>query len=872
MPLFPNLKAISFNEFRPFQDHSNGHTTLHLPVECYELRRLAAIEFKGRSTINVERELPRIAELPDLRYLIFTASNPGDFPRNIHDLKNLRGISFGYDASLAGVKVPSTLEEIEIVSVNDSARVEEALQMIANPKTVKELGLSYFKIGQGVNNSIKFPMLRSVYLYANKIQDLGSFLSSFRGSRHLRNLHVERGSIVSISSALYSFPALRYLTVFNTRGGVTIPDGISKLKNLVHLNLSSNERVAIPKDLCQLGNLGRLDLSYSGMAELPKDVGQLSNLTDLKLEGNRIAMLPNSVADLRKLKNLDLHANPLVQLPSLGSLTMLDSLDLSYCNLIMLPEDIGDMKNLRYLSVENNFLKQLPSSIMQLKNLHKLVLAYNLLAELSEDIGLLEELENLDVSVNHLKQLPASIGSLKRLKTLNVSHNLLTTMPDEIGTLSSLEYLQAQNNVPTHHSLYDGSRKIYRKDDPKTDREVFVSSLNSFPKDLSSWSNMKSINLSHNDFSSFDVMKALLTIPAKGFNIDLSNAHVRTLPDSGWDNFLVTALRLNGNQIDTLPEDIVSAPILSVLNLQNNNLPKTPKNYNTHAGKRNEVLLYFEQVGLLHEEELPKNNDMAVALMEKSYQYFLYDKDYRSSLEMYQKALRFDPDVVLRSLDVRNLGEAYYHMQHYREAIHYLTRAIQQDTVGPVRIMNFVVPDFEYRAKSYLALQDTSSALQDYLELAQRFDRAYWTHIGMLYQQMSLKNSASEAYQRVIDYYQTQIDHPDVNKDQKELAMLCIMETYILSHKYDAAGQYAKAIDGKFTEENLLPIFDYLKAVTDLALGKQTDFSPALFKGKVSRRWGYDLLLSWLKTAKLEDSKSSLINDMTATMLAKRTK
>ncbi|KGE13972.1 hypothetical protein [Sphingobacterium deserti] len=873
LPLFPNLTSISFDEYQLFQKDSTTEVTSVLPEDFYALHKLVAIEFKGPSTINIEHELTRISALPNLRYLFFTASGQRHLPKNINICKGLKGISFSLNKSTLGMKLPKGLEEIDIASLpSDDSNLEAALRLISNQRKVKQLQLSYFSVDKNFKSLVKFPKLTHLYLYSNQIQDLGALLANFKSSRHLRSLKVESGEIASISGAVYDFRNLRYLKISNTRGGVIMPVGISKLRHLVNLKLSSNGKMEIPADLCKLESLKQLDLSYNGLAKLPEDIGLLYNLNNLQLQGNRLTKLPTSINNLHGLVALNMKANPLTQIPSLCNLTKLDSLNLSYCNLATLPNDIGDMKNLRYLAAEDNFIETLPQSITQLTGLKTMLLGRNLLTELSMDIGQLEQLEELDLSVNHLKALPTTIGQLKLLQTLNISFNSLIAVPEEIGALSNLSNFYAQNNVPTHYSLYDWSREIYREDNPKTPRKVAVSKLTSFPKNLSGWHNIKYISLSDNDFSSFDIMKSFLTIPGKNFQLVLNNSCITKLPTNGWSNFLGSELDLSNNEIEELPKGTAEAPFLSTLDLRNNRLPKLPKNQNSYARKRNQVLLYFQQIGLMEEDDLPKDEAMAHALMEKSSQYFLYDKDYKSTLEMHLRALAIDSNLVLEQCNAQNIGEANYHLHNYKEAIDYLTRAIQRDTVGRVRILNFVVPDFEYRAKSYLALKDTSNALKDYLELASHFDKTFWTQVAMLYRQTSQVSNAEEACQKAVDYYEYQINHPDVQKATKEMSMLCILELYIVCDQSEAAAAYAKKIQSSVTEGDLLPIFDYLCAINTIVSGKRGNFSPDGFKGQINRRWGYDLILDWLPAAKLDERQAAVIKDITLRMVNNGTK
>ncbi len=870
LPLFSNLKAISLEGFSYFLDPANTLDTLTLPDNFYKLQHLTAVQFDRKSKIKVKNEIARLSTLPNLRYFILSASDSYDLPENIQELKNLEGIAFTYGENLAGIKLPPALLEIEIIASNGQPNLNNALKMIADPAKLKYLHIAYFDLDDAFQTVIRFPALQQLHLDGNNIQDLGAVLANFKHSKDLQHLEVVNGSIATMRD-IYTFRNLQSLKISNNRDSLLIPESISKLTKLTDLDLSSNNMKTLPNGLYKLRNMQRLSLAYNKLTSLSEDLGSLSRLERLDLQQNRLVALPKSINKMRRLRSLYLSANPLVQLPEMTNLTKLATLHAAECNLKSLPVTIGAMQNLHDLHLEDNYIEKLPESITQLTNLKTLLLGRNLLNDLPPDIDLLSQLEQLSIHSNGIRELPASIGQLSKLRLLNISHNALTGLPETLGSLSNLRSLAAQNDEPINEAVYEHFQVAHRKERPQPRRMNAVQRLNSFPKNLQAWQHIESIDLAGNDFASYDILQSLFTIPNDGFSVHLKNAHIKSLPAVGWRHFLGKKLDLLGNAISELPAEMPEAPYLSALDLRRNNLPKLPKNQNSYAEKRSDLLLYFEQVNLLKEADLPQDGAMVAALVEKSNQYAVHDKDYVSSFELYQKALRIDSSLVLKLYHIRNLAELHYHTQHYKQAVDLFTQAIQQDTVG-MRILNFIVPDYVYRAKSHLALKDSSSAIQDYVMLATRFDASYWPQAAMLYEQTAQPEKAKLAYQKAIKHYQNRIDDPQITKDEKELLMLCLLELYIVSNRFDVAAQYANTMENDLTKTDLLPIFAYLKAINDLASGKQTNFSMADVASTVSKRWGYDLVLDWLSYTKLTDNQTARIKDITSSMISKRLK
>ena len=233
---------------------------------------------------------------------------------------------------------------------------------------------------------------------------------------------------------------------------------------------------------------------------------------------------------------------------------------------------------------------------------------------------------------------------------------------------------------------------------------------------------------------------------------------------------------------------------------------------------------------------------------------------------MADKAIEINPDLAKKRVSFGNLGEARFRLGDYRGAISDLTQAIQRDTVGPIRIMNVVVPAFDNRAQSYLAIQDTIAALQDYLTLSKRFRPESWTDVGALYQKMNADEKALEAFQKSIDYYFERIVNEKEGSVNRQLFQLCILEIYIISNQHEKAATYALSIGADMKTKDLIPIYLYLNSVIDITGNKKPNFNPSMVEGKVSRSWGYDLLRQWIDTTALSNLQKQAIRDLTFAM------
>lgn len=182
--------------------------------------------------------------------------------------------------------------------------------------------------------------------------------------------------------------------------------------------------LVFPLYLFKCATVSSLNISLNGLTILPDKVSCLTALTHLNLDSNQLTNLPSfSVSYWCMLTELHMAYNLLSNIPLvLCGLTKLRHLDLQDNEITHLPSGVAAWTNLSYLNLNDNLLEKLPPQTSCWQNLVYLNIGTNRLKCLQPHGGW-SKLKRLNVSENMLNVIPTRIASGTTLRTLNVLDN-----------------------------------------------------------------------------------------------------------------------------------------------------------------------------------------------------------------------------------------------------------------------------------------------------------------------------------------------------------------------------------------------------------------------------------------------------------------
>ncbi|XP_048565996.1 disease resistance protein RGA2-like [Triticum urartu] len=322
-----------------------------------------------------------------------------------------------------------------------SAKLELPQMAFAQSKYIRVLDFSGHSVGrQSTSSNLDFS---GSSVEGQSTSSSVLMPSSIHKSKLLRYLDATSLPITSLPK---SFHTLKYMqTLILSKCSLeTLPDNISSLNKLCHLDLSGNLSLnKLPGSLGKLSKLSFLNLlGCSMLQELPESVYELICLQHLDMsECHAIKKLPDKFGTLLKLIFLNLSGcSKITKLPDNLTLQSLEHMNLSNCHeLESLPNSFGNLQKLVFLSLSDCYkVSLLPESFCKLIHLKFLDLSdCHDLMELPEYFGNLFELDSLNLtSCCKLQVLPDSFCKLLKLRHLNLSYCVrLEILPSWLGGL-----------------------------------------------------------------------------------------------------------------------------------------------------------------------------------------------------------------------------------------------------------------------------------------------------------------------------------------------------------------------------------------------------------------------------------------------------
>lgn len=195
---------------------------------------------------------------------------------------------------------------------------------------------------------------------------------------------------------------------------------IAVLKNLMCLQLNSNNLSELPPSFCELHNLVYLSSLNNPIKQWPCSFLNFPNLQYLEIGHSQIDSIPNSILACQYLKTIKLYSN---------------------ADTLKITKHLRYLKKLTNIIIENTVLDSCPKQLFQSPYLKTLVLNNTNTWYLPDKLRRAENLEILAIENNPLQYVPWNIYQLKNLRVLSFKNTKITKLPDSISELKNLEYL-----------------------------------------------------------------------------------------------------------------------------------------------------------------------------------------------------------------------------------------------------------------------------------------------------------------------------------------------------------------------------------------------------------------------------------------------
>lgn len=371
--------------------------------EILKLKNIEEVDFESSDDFDVNRTLPILAKLKNLKKLWISDIKISDLS-DIGELENL--------------------EELDLDNVGFKILPVE----VSNLKKLREINLEenpQLDIAETCNVLSKLENLRVLWLGQNKLSTLPKEISKLST---LEELWLDENEFSEIPVSITSLK-INYLSFFDNKlTSLNLRKG--DLKDLRNINLCYNSFKEFPAiELSLLPSLDTVRMWYANVEYVPKQISKLRRLRSLNLENNSISTLPTQMVKLKYLNVLELRGNQLTSdgINCVYQLKNLTKLELGKNRLTKISPEIGNLKSLTDLDICENPLTEIPQSVSELQKLETIQLGYYDQFDWPTAISILGQLRNLyhvGLFKMKLKKMPAGFEKLKSVKEFWMNWNI----------------------------------------------------------------------------------------------------------------------------------------------------------------------------------------------------------------------------------------------------------------------------------------------------------------------------------------------------------------------------------------------------------------------------------------------------------------
>ncbi|XP_076895384.1 uncharacterized protein LOC143547991 [Bidens hawaiensis] len=285
----------------------------------------------------------------------------------------------------------------------------------------------------------------------------GSIPDNITYLTHLHHLNISVNAFAGpLPPAIFNLTLLRTLDINHNFFNSTFPLGMKKLKLLTYFNAYSNNFTGpLPDECARLEFLQHLNFGGSYFeGEVPKSYGGFKSLKFMYLAGNTLTgAVPAELGLITSLLHLEIGYNDFTGgiPPEFATLANLTFIDVSSAGLSGgFPTALTYLTGLNTLLIfKNNLTGEIPKSIKNLHNLKTLDLSDNtFFGNIPHELALLKNLKVLSLLNNEFTgEVPEGIGELPALELLFLWNNSLAgTLPQKLGLNSNLQRLDVSSN------------------------------------------------------------------------------------------------------------------------------------------------------------------------------------------------------------------------------------------------------------------------------------------------------------------------------------------------------------------------------------------------------------------------------------------